>query len=499
MTPDEFLRALHKALGAYEFRDAEALIDEMNPTDFNDTQAKLALSEIRRKRLFPLLEKAAGLFLHCRPSLPIMRRQLAQALLDQNRITQAIAILEPMLGAVKDDPREGPEVRGLIGRAYKQRFINEGVRADLPRAIAAYQEDWEVGGHLWHGINLVALLKRAQRETIATATSIDPDEIARTILGRIEATEEREVWDAGTAMEAAVALDDWKEARRWVKAYATDPAADAFELNSTLRQLKEVWQLEGQDLGDLLLPVLEYEALQRSDSSIPIGRAIATVEGFQSVYGDEGMQTIEWMQNMLERCRSIARISDPETGKAYGTGFLLKGSELRQDWGDAPVLLSNSHVISKNPADEAPLRPEQGRAEFTYLEGRPKVQLGGELYSSPKYQLDVCVQALEAPGNSEPLKTTIHQPTKLKDNKKQRIYVIGHPNGRELEVSLYDNDLAHYEGGYVRYRSPTEGGNSGSPVFNRRLKAFAIHHRTVSELEVNEGVLFEPIFASIRS
>src|SRR6266446_4101345 len=81
----------------------------------------------------------------------------------------------------------------------------------------------------------------------------------------------------------------------------------------------------------------------------------------------------------------------------------------------------------------------------------------------------------------------------------QRVYVIGHPGGRELAVSLYDNSVAGYARQFVHYRSPTEAGNSGSPVFDRRLKCFAIHHRALEDKQLNEGIILDEIKKAIAN
>jgi hypothetical protein len=69
-----------------------------------------------------------------------------------------------------------------------------------------------------------------------------------------------------------------------------------------------------------------------------------------------------------------------------------------------------------------------------------------------------------------------------------RVYIIGHPGGRDLQFSLQDNALLAHEGPTagkpaiegvwrVHYRAPTEGGSSGSPVFNGSLwEVIALHH-----------------------
>jgi hypothetical protein len=61
-----------------------------------------------------------------------------------------------------------------------------------------------------------------------------------------------------------------------------------------------------------------------------------------------------------------------------------------------------------------------------------------------------------------------------------RVYIIGHPGGRDLAFSFQDNELLDHDGptagepqipGVCRVhdRAPTEGGSSGRPVFNTRL------------------------------
>ena len=69
-----------------------------------------------------------------------------------------------------------------------------------------------------------------------------------------------------------------------------------------------------------------------------------------------------------------------------------------------------------------------------------------------------------------------------------RVYVIGHPIGEELQISLQDNLLLDHEGPpsgkpsdksiiRVHYHAPREGGSSGSPVFNDDFwEVIALHH-----------------------
>ena len=513
MRPEEFLERLEEALAECRFGDAEQLVDRMELRDFTVKHAKRTLDLVRRKRLFPLLERAASRFYDELAEQPLFRRQYAQALIDQGRVTQGLAVLRTLLPKVVSDPVEGPEVRGLIGRAHKQLFVDGGEQSSLLEAIEAYRGDWEAdpGANRWHGINLVACLCRATVDGVRVETPEDAGAIARRILADIGQLDEPPVWDYATAMEAAVALGDKKKALRWARQYVRHPKADAFELGSTVRQLVEVWRLPGDDdLGAALLPVLEYELLQRQGGAVEVpaaapgksgpSRTEASKEGFESVYGNEGYQHLTWLDTLYSRAKAIGRVVDRSTGAAQGTGFLVRGEELHPDWGSTPVLLTNSHVVSEDPADQAALRPNEAAVEFTRLPGRPRRDLGELLFSDPRVAHDVSVLRIlgDPLPEAAPLPVSLFLPALSRPGAEpQRVYVVGHPEGGELVATLYDNDLSEYESPYVRYRCPTRGGHSGSPVFNRRWDAFAIHHKAREDRQLNEGVLFESIKAVV--
>src|SRR5262249_32315842 len=178
---------------------------------------------------------------------PVIRREWCQSLLDQGRILQALAALNLMSRKYSDEPVEGPEIRGLIGRAYKQLFVKNDDAENLRAAISAYRFDWEhhQGDRRWQGINLVSLLSRAERDGISVDNDLDAAAIAQQIRDDIEQQGATGIWDYATNMEAALAQRDERTILDAAKKYVQHPDADAFELASTLRQLKDVWHLEG--------------------------------------------------------------------------------------------------------------------------------------------------------------------------------------------------------------------------------------------------------------
>ena len=90
-----------------------------------------------------------------------------------------------------------------------------------------------------------------------------------------------------------------------------------------------------------------------------------------------------------------------------------------------------------------------------------------------------------------------------------RVYVVGHPLGGGLSFSLQDNLLLDWDERKVHYRTPTEPGSSGSPVFNDQWELIALHHAGRADMrklkgqpgtyEANEGISIQAIRAGIQA
>ena len=304
------------------------------------------LQALRRKRHFRLLQQVADAFIQTGVDQPVIRRQYAQALIDQGTLTAAICVLEPLTATTAGvDPREHREAVGLLGRAYKQLYVATGAAAGarrqrfLERAVRAYQDVYVDSGDLWHGINVVALLSRAHHDATPIEGFPRPGDAAEALATRILHTVEETgaaatAWDRATAMEACVALGQPDDALAWLDSYLHTVDADAFELASTLRQLSEVWELSAdRDPGARLLPILQTELLRRQGGEIEVGAAdlepaaldrIGEGTGFEKIFGSERFNSLAWFRDALDRCRAVARIEDPYLG-GVGTGFLVRG------------------------------------------------------------------------------------------------------------------------------------------------------------------------------
>jgi hypothetical protein len=531
---EDFLVRLRAAVDAYEGDRAAALCQELIDR-LNDGEAlqqgigRKVLAALRRKCYFDLMEKVADALREAGFDDNQVRRQYAQALIDQGKISAAAYVLELLVASTADDPEENAEARGLLGRIAKQLFVNavkedpksiekHRTRQNLQKAVKAYQDVYQSdpARPLWHGINTVALVLRAERDKVELEGAPDARQIAQEILDQIEdrrkalKAEGKKLyaWDMATALEANVALGDEEEALVWLSRYVQNEDADAFELSSTERQLREIWGLTAEEPpGSLLLPLLQSAALKRKfgQVNIPTAQVAPTIEQtfrLEKTFGDEKFVPLGWYRAGLERCRGVAQIRN-QFGKGLGTGFLLRERDFVPELGDGLLLLTNFHVIPKAVAADDAVIIFEGLESAAGKEYRVKEVL----WSSPFVELDATLLRLD-----RPVEATEAYPIaeNLPENDgKKKVYVIGHPLGGGLSFSLADNALLGYNERLVHYRAPTEGGSSGSPVFDENWKLIALHHGGGNGLkrldgkpgfyDANEGIYIRRIFEAVKA
>jgi hypothetical protein len=521
----ELEKKLQDALTRFKWSEVAELCKDTidvirsNSTTIDPDSAKRMLAMLRRKRQFPSMMQLAEAMIRSGVNTFPVRRHYAQALIDQGIFTPAERLLESVLDQARPNTFDNREAHGHIGRIYKQVYVDNkdpnspANRTNLEHALREYfdvysdnpSESW------WHGINAVALLARAKRDGISLSGYPEPEVLAKEILAAVDdkrqSVDDLPPYDWATKVEAHVALKEIDEAVRTARIYIDHRDADAFEIYSTLRQFLEVWQLKDTEPpGSLLLPILHGGHLQRSggmaegdpkDLKAKAEAIDRNADKFEAIFGSDRMQTLRWYRQGLERCNSVARI-ERRNGQGHGTGWLVNAAEFfpgRQ----GVLVLTNDHVITTNPnPNKHPkaIYPKDCQVHFQAMDEIFDVE-DAVYWSSPYSQLDATFLKLKGEPKAPALK--LHSSAMEINEPPPRMYIIGHPSGRDLEISLQDNYLVALNDTFVHYRTPTEPGSSGSPVFEpNSWEVVALHHRGTDRMkridgqdgfyEANEGV-----------
>jgi len=487
------------------------------------------MTQLRRKRHFRLMQQVGDAFIQSGTASARIRCQYAQSLLDQGNLTAGVAVLEQIVPLTDRCSYANTEARGLLGRAYKQMYIVAGPGERrmlfLERAIASYREVFLECGDLWHGINASALLARAVRDAVTLSGFPDPEaesgEIAAAVLGRIEAKgDAAKIWDRATAVEACIALGRTEEALARLRGYVQDAEADAFHLASMLRQFTEVWQLTADaEPGTVALRLLQSALLIRQGGEeLIVGSADISPgtlkhisqAGYEANFGSERFNSLTWFRNALERCRAVGRVEDL-SGNGKGTGFLVAGKDLHPSF-PPRVFVTNAHVVSEEVPDA--LYPQDALVTFRAIDqpksGSHEYRISKIWWTSLPHDLDVTIVELDDCPDEAMLCPVAPRRPRMDSDPPPQTYIIGHPTGTEqVMFSIRDNLVLDGDGTRIHYRTPTEDGNSGSPVFNRDWYVIALHHmglRNMPRLHgkpgtyaANEGIWLESIRTRIRA
>jgi len=471
-------------------------------------------SALRAQRMFPELQALAESAAAEKLESPMLRRLHAQALIEGGELTEAESVLR---GLLKSD--EQLEAKGLLGRIEKQRYVNQalaqgkGKPGQLRRAIDAYLEAYDEDARkpAWHGVNALALLKLGERKGVRHDRSADVPRMAHAIAKRLQQQfndDKAGYWELATTGEACLAVDQPDAAELWYRRALDADDVEPFALASSIRQLKEVWGLNaGEGVGRRLLPPLEARLARTGKLALFTPEAVRhpDAEGMlEKVFGDTGFISPEKIRLGLKRCEAVGRVEET-TGDGVGSGFAIPGSALSASWPNNFLFVTNNHVMSTTNPDA--LRIANAQVTFHALRdssGKPfTTRFAGILRESPLDKLDFTVLELaDQPPGLEPYPVADSLPT---INSGQRLYVIGHPRGGGLMFSMQDNRLIDYGAPIdfrVHYRTPTEPGSSGSPVFNGGWDLVALHHSgsaTMNRIhgtgtyEANEGIWIQAI------
>jgi len=488
---DQWVMQIRTACDRFNRTEATALSQKLADhirTDrvaYPATSAVAALKALLRKRWFAPALVLAEAVLESGQDADGVRVRYAQALIDSGRLHAALAFLREQLPGLTPRSFAESEIRGLIGRVYKQMYVNgagEGeLRGDrLMRAYDAYFDVYNENAQMrWHGINAIALHQRALRDRLKF--NVEPPSAQR-ILEEASAHAKGDIWECAIAGEASIALKKNSMAKKWYEKYATSKDADAFEIASSLRQLTEVWQLStDKKPGSDILPLLHAELLKRQGGGLELqGAEIAAEFQHEKTFGTDAAVSIGWYQLGLKRCFSVCCIRKGSTGDPWGTGFVVRGSDFGRP--EPLLVLTNEHVVSATHPSGLRSGDVSVSFEATKHEGLTR---GAIVWSDPRVDATL-VKFDGVPSDIEPIEVDPYAELPER-GESARVYVIGHPRGGRLSFSLNDNLLLDYDKERVHYRAPTEPGSSGSPVFDDQWRLIGLHHGGSREMRCLNG------------
>jgi V8-like Glu-specific endopeptidase len=520
VTPGNWVRQFRAAASTFDWSALHELATEYAADLYavQDLRSDVGqvLQVLRQSLRYEDLELVADAALAHRPDAPVVRRLYAQALVDGANPAVALQLYSDLAADETVPPSDRVEARGGIGRCYKEMFLlctEPGRRRhyfarSLDAYLSVYHEDED--RNTWHGINAVALLARAGREGVELAPGAPtPTVLAERVLQTVDADPTPGPWTEVTACEAAIALGRYDEAVERARAFL-EARPDGFTVAAFLRQLQTVWELTTTNSpGDELLPVLRSTLLSINGGQVTVGsvdvRAARLAEfgrgRLERILGEESFVPLTWYRTGLQRCRAVARI-ETDDDEAVGTGFLVAGHDLHQDLPPL-VVITNGHVVPEY------IEPTDAVVAFHGLDDDPGRQAHFRVARQWWYQpstgngLDTTIVELAGyPQDVLPIPLARALPPK--PLRHRRAYVIGYPLGlAQPQFSLQDNVLLDYDQRVLHYRSPTERGSSGSPVFDHEWRLIGLHHvggdrmlqlnKAGGTYAANEGITLEAI------
>ncbi len=526
-------QALIKALTQRRFYDAKELIDALLD-DLRDSKrlvdaktAEQILSVLRRFAWFDPLYTVADAIRANGQRASEVQRQRAQALIEQGRITEAIEGLLALRHQIENDINRQPgdmsnlhfelsEAVGLLGRAYKQLYINANPRSveprlqDLAASIKYYGDAYRKrkGDYLWHGVNYLALNTHAVRiqRNDPSAFSAEAQRHALSILQELEIIEEPQPWDFAKRMESFLALGKTPEAITAAKDYLRQDKIDAFSVQGTRRQLIQLWGLtEEKSPGREILPMMTARFAELGGLHEEVVLLPEKYADYKRILDETQCLSIQFLLKALSAAHSVGRIG-PDKNTVWGTGFLFNGNWIGNSVAGRNLFLTNAHICSTHkevvrtltnsisPRDYVVLLPD-----FSGQGGRAiPVKVLREIWTSPPSALDATLLEIDAPiTGSRPLTTMAPPPAPYATD--GRVNIIGNPRGQELRVSLQNNEIVDVRNPYLYYHTNTESGSSGSPVFDLAWNVVALHQGASPAKNANVGVRIDAIVDAMKN
>jgi V8-like Glu-specific endopeptidase len=490
---------------------------------------RCAMDTLRRNRHFEHVHEIGLAWRDAHGCDAVAQRLLAQATVELGGLDRADELLDEADRAALANPTDleyaaqQVDYQALRGRVRKQRFVLTDDVNVLVESIDCYQKILAARPDFFLGVNVLALRTRLHDRIPQPVEALV--DLARDVLKQAIAARQvkpADPWPLATASEACLALHrfvpdqnwcDWAEL--WLYRFLGHPNCGPFEIESYFRQLREVWNgspLDPSTCAGRLAGIFERHVLhtQRrwSVDVHQLKRLQQNPDELEKNFSGEKAFTVDDIRRMLALAPNIGCVTNDKEVR-MGTGFLVQGAVFGRE---GLLFVTNAHVIS----DTAPgaICSADARVTFEIEAGSdmPPCRVSEILFNSEPGELG---KVDDAPGKLDVtvcrLSRTPSAATGLVaaaaipwPSPRTKAFVVGHPRAGELQFSLQDSvllDVCKNER-LMHYRTPTDPGSSGSPVFNKKWEVVALHHagsQTCPRLsgqgsyEANEGITLQAI------
>ena len=470
--PSEIERAIASGNGEQIGKAVEMLLSEVERTG-NAGPAIAAAPLLRGARRYASLLRLSD---HAaRLSSAAQAWQLwphaVQALIELDANNSAERLVEHLL---RQTEPEAVAARGtmlaLLGRLKKTEYVRTRSAAVLNEAIRAYIDAGKTNvDPMWTGVNAIALRAAANRRSVPD-TDTDAPNLNELLSIAATAPLPRSAWAIATELELRLARGEQPSLQPLLLQLFDAHDVDAFVLDSFSRQLREIWELEP---SDPLMVMLGERALTTGGSVV----LPSDPGGYEKMFSGEFPVPIEVYRLGLDRAQSVGSLL--RGGQVFiGTVFAMKGTDLHDSLNGKTVLVTNEHVVPA-PDRENGTQASEVIAHFDGLRGPDDKSLavGGfrAVWHSVREELDITLLVTDDPAVEKliGLEVAASLPPVRSG---AYVYVIGHPGGGSLQLSIRGNDLIDHDDVKLRYKAPTEKGSSGSPVFDDCWNLIGVHH-----------------------
>jgi subtilisin family serine protease len=338
---------LNLALNRHDYHRSDGLVSALtgylksNKAAYPEEAARADLDELRRKRQFSLMSRYGAAVIASGVKDPTVRRLYAQSLIELTDFAAALKVLKKIVADVPTKNDESYEARGLMGRVYKQQYVNAPRDPQATRwmtqAIDAYHSVYKGDPEqVWHGVNAASLMLRAARDGRRQGDPKTAETIAVEVVSTLDRRQERlqkdkkilPAFDCASRVEALVDLGKFAEARTALDVYLAHPSMHAFEVSSTYRQFDEVLQLhdvdEGRDIVDRLWQAVECH---RAGGLTPAAGPDPMLAGARDRSVAEPVEQRHMLLRVSDPAWQPSAVPDLHIHVRMGTVLAISGSE----------------------------------------------------------------------------------------------------------------------------------------------------------------------------